>query len=121
MTTADEVFGEFRVALEFPSYFGRNWAAFDECLSDLSWLSADAYVLVIMNAHKLMRSEPAELAYLIETLDRVCTDWSHPIAIGESWDRTGKPFRTIFHDVPVHEAELPQAIAALPNILPLSS
>ena len=33
-------------ALRFPSYFGYNWDAFEECLNDLSWLKERGVVLI---------------------------------------------------------------------------
>jgi hypothetical protein len=42
-----KLFSIFSTALRFPSYFGWNWDAFEECLTDLSWLRADQPVLII--------------------------------------------------------------------------
>ena len=36
--TLDAFFQEVSAALRFPDYFGWNWDAFDECMTDLDWL-----------------------------------------------------------------------------------
>src|SRR6266852_9437625 len=60
MTTVSALFDEFAAALQFPSYFGENWDAFDECLTDLDWLPAEGYVLLITNSTHLLEAEPSD-------------------------------------------------------------
>ena len=36
--------------LRFPSYFGHNWDALEECLRDLSWLSEQPRVVIVHEA-----------------------------------------------------------------------
>jgi RNAse (barnase) inhibitor barstar len=38
ITNKQELLNLLATRLHFPAYFGFNWDAFDECLSDLSWL-----------------------------------------------------------------------------------
>ena len=38
IVTKNDLFHEYDMQLRFPEYFGANWDAFDECMSDLSWL-----------------------------------------------------------------------------------
>lgn len=45
--TKRALFAEFKRQLKFPSYFGRNWDAFEECLTDLEWLPGCSYVIVV--------------------------------------------------------------------------
>lgn len=116
MTTLTGVFEEFGKALEFPDYFGHNSAAFDECMADLSWLAADSYVVVITNAENLLTSEPSELSWLIDSLGRICEEWGQPIADGEAWDRSAKPFHVILHYEPDHHGSLQRVIAAMPTV-----
>src|SRR5690242_7078030 len=35
-------------AFRFPSYFGMNWDAADECLADMSWEPAAGYVALLL-------------------------------------------------------------------------
>ena len=48
-------------ALQFPAYFGSNWDAFEECITDLSWLEADGYALLIYDSGAFQECDPAEM------------------------------------------------------------
>lgn len=47
------VFEGFAAALRFPEWFGANWDALADCLTDLSWLDASGYMLVLRGSAKL--------------------------------------------------------------------
>ena len=57
MGTAFGLFDEISAALQFPYYFGENWAALEECINDLSWLPGDAYVVIVMDALFVLNRE----------------------------------------------------------------
>src|SRR5262245_18842858 len=38
---------EWAAALQFPSYFGVNWDAFEECVNDLSWIDGSLHLTVV--------------------------------------------------------------------------
>jgi hypothetical protein len=79
------------VALGFPDWFGHNWDALEDCLTDLSWRDASAHVLLIENP------KPGDdLGVLIDILR----------SSAESWAARGKPFFAIFVD-PGHALALP--------------
>jgi hypothetical protein len=49
------LFSEFAAALQFPLYFGRNWDAFADCLSDLpEWTQAEHTGLIIADADHIL-------------------------------------------------------------------
>ena len=114
MTTLDGVFEEFGKSLDFPGYYGRNSAALEECLNDLSWLSAHGYVLVITNPPLLLANEPpSELTWLMTLLERVSEEWSRPVGLGEEWDRPAVPFHVVFLEESSGNTALPPQIASL--------
>ncbi|HMK39501.1 MAG TPA: barstar family protein [Bacteroidota bacterium] len=74
--TRDEMFDEFARALDFPHYFSRTWDSLEECLTDLEWLSAEAFVLIITNADQLLKSSPADLKALAGILASSAGHWN---------------------------------------------
>ena len=48
-------------ALQFPSYFGYNWDALDECLSDLSWLPGGDVLVIHKDLPLAMDSEACSI------------------------------------------------------------
>ena len=80
-------------ALDFPEWFGGNWDALEDLLSDLAWRKGDGHVL-------LLRAYPAgdELGVLTDVLR----------AAAEYWAGRGKPFFAVYID--------PQERLALPPL-----
>lgn len=81
----DELLAEIAVAMKFPSYFGNNLDALNECLSDMSWLPAKGYVLVINNT-KAFWSDVTLAGILIEI-------W---LSSAENWSKENIPFHLVF-------------------------
>ena len=90
--TKEALLEAIAASLAFPHWFGANWDALEDCLSDLSWLPASGYVLVIEHA------QPGDdLGVLIDVL-RSAAEW---------WSERGKPFVAVFVD-PARRLQLPQ-------------
>ena len=116
MRTVNGVFKEFAAALGFPEYFGFNSAAFDECLADLSWLSASGICIGVVAAEELLGDESDEVGWLLQLLEGACKEWSEPIDEGEAWDRAAVPFHVVFHKANESSDTLPGQLAALPSL-----
>jgi len=84
--TQTSLFDEFAAAWQFPHYFGENWDAFEECLADLDWLPASAYLLLVSNAAQVLEkeSDPQRTVFW-QVLERTIRSWSQtrrpPVAI----------------------------------------
>ena len=120
MANINELFAVFAEAFDFPDYFGNNSSAFSECMTDLSWLPASGYVAVISNSEELLKREPSEVSWLIESLRRISEAWSVPITVGESWDRPARPFHFILMHKPQDIGQLQLELLRLPLIPELS-
>lgn len=97
MRTTNGLFDEFAAALQFPLYFGENWAAFDECLADLETLPAGAgYVVTVTDPEQvLVHAGDDELQRLADSLESAASGWSQPVELGEWWDRPAVPFHVV--------------------------
>jgi hypothetical protein len=115
-------FQEIARALQFPDYFGRNWDAVYDCLTDFNWLPADGYVLVLDGFDHLAMNEPGQWEIGLKVLREACAFWrplSRPmyVLLGGSGELApGVPplpsaCRTSWHDAmrPDSEARSPLA------------
>jgi len=46
--------------MKFPDYFGHNWDALDECITDLDWCPAERYVLIYDQSEIFSKAAPTE-------------------------------------------------------------
>jgi len=106
--TTRSLFDEFAAALQFPDYFGENWDAFNDCLTDLEWLRTDrGYVLVITEPDAVLAAERAKtLKTFVEILtDAVQYFGENPV---HSWQGDMRPLE--FHVLLIAGKANPSAI-----------
>ncbi len=70
-------------ALEFPRWFGGNWDALEDCLTDLSWSKAGGHVLLIEGAEELAADDAGIFAEILAS----AAAW---------WAERGRPFFAVF-------------------------
>src|ERR1700728_3000482 len=62
MQTREDLMERLARALDFPSYFGKNWDAVLDMVTDLSWNPAPGYVVLLKNAESLLQLPSEHLA-----------------------------------------------------------
>ena len=55
--TVDDFYREISASMRFPHYFGWNWAAFDECITDLEWLKFSSLLIVLEDYDQIFKKE----------------------------------------------------------------
>ncbi len=71
--------------LAFPAWFGGNWDALEDCLSDLSWIEAAGHLIVFEDFQAVLTDE---LGVLIDVLS----------SAAEFWAAQKRPFFAVFLD-----------------------
>jgi len=112
-TDVDRFFGESAAALQFPYYFGENWAAFHECITDLDWAYGDAYLLLIHDARLLLYdAHPADFRTLLKLLEAANEAWLTPDEDISGVERPPVPFHVLFQCTADKIDEVAQRFAA---------
>jgi hypothetical protein len=62
-------------ALHFPEWYGENWDALADCLTDLSWSDADGFILLLHGSPALRTAQPALWQTLVDLLGEVSSFW----------------------------------------------
>jgi len=72
ITNRQQLFEVLSRELSLPSYFGNNWDALSDCLSDLSWIERRRVII----AHKAIPElDPATLRAYLDVLAECATHW----------------------------------------------
>jgi RNAse (barnase) inhibitor barstar len=80
--TSAGFFAEMARALEFPDHFGHNWAALTDCLTDMGWLPASAYLLVMRHAEELFSASSEQAWHVLgELLNEEIADETVPLRL----------------------------------------
>lgn len=62
--------------MNFPPYFGGNWDALRDCLTDLDeFLPAEGWLLIVTDAAEILKLNPADRALFLETLESAADYW----------------------------------------------
>jgi len=85
-----------QVALQFPEWFGRNWDALEDCLTDMSWRDDVGFVLLFDGGADLRRHRKALFDTLVDVLK----------SAADYWRGVERPFWAFFFAVPP-DATLP--------------
>jgi RNAse (barnase) inhibitor barstar len=72
----EQLLNEMAKQLMFPDYFGHNWDALDDCLTDFSWLPAPGYVMVLDRCEPFMQSNEEDFDTLIEICEEAADFWA---------------------------------------------
>lgn len=96
ITGKRELLDRFAAALAFPEWFGANWDALQDCLSDLSWRDGRGQLLVIDGFEALQAASRDDCGVLLDVLAESADHWL--------WQE--RPFFAVFVD-PGRLLELP--------------
>lgn len=72
--TTQDVLLQLGSAMEFPNWYGANFDALYDCLTDPDWQPAKGHVLFINGITRLRASQPADFATLIEVFQAAAED-----------------------------------------------
>ena len=74
----DALMARVAAALKFPQWFGGNWDALEDCLTDLSWSSAAGHVLLIEGAGEMSGDERGIFIDILASAAAWWADRKHP-------------------------------------------
>jgi RNAse (barnase) inhibitor barstar len=63
------------LALHFPDYFGMNWDALNDSLTDLSWKPAAGFVIIFTNFQTISENMATEIAVIKNIFDSSARYW----------------------------------------------
>ncbi|MGA7934112.1 MAG: barstar family protein [Kovacikia sp.] len=75
ITNKSEFLQECARAMNFPSYFGNNWDAFEECLADPTIALGTKSILLFHHPDKFAENEPSQWSIAVHILQTMVEYW----------------------------------------------
>ncbi|MCU0550349.1 MAG: barstar family protein [Leptolyngbya sp. Prado105] len=85
IATKEDFLRETAEVMDFPAYFGKNWDAFDECIRDLSWVSAQKYILIYDRPDIFAKAQPDQWQIAQDLLQSASQYWQESGKLMEVW------------------------------------
>lgn len=85
VATKDGFIDTVASSLHFPDWFGRNWDALEDCLTDMSWHPAPGYLVILTHADAFRTKEEDNFVLALRIFQ----------SAAESWRSEGVPFWTL--------------------------
>jgi len=98
--TKSQFLGLIGRSLSFPSWYGRNWDALEDCLTDLSWIEQSGLAVQVEGFSTYAKADPDGFIILLDIFK----------TSAEYWRSEGRPFWVIFTGKPAAGLELPVLI-----------
>lgn len=76
MVNKQSVLEETARVMSFPDYYGHNWDALEECITDLSWIEESGCVLLYDHAAVLVAQHPDVWATLFDIVTSAADYWN---------------------------------------------
>jgi hypothetical protein len=61
--------------MKFPDYFGKNWDALNDCLTDLPRTSEKGFILLFESAEQFIKTSPKEWEVAVDILNTAIQFW----------------------------------------------
>jgi RNAse (barnase) inhibitor barstar len=87
----------FAVQLGFPSYFGHNWDAFEECITEMTWAPGEGYVILWDEVANFADAAPEQW----ETVQAILAQAAN------YWAERGVPFYVLMRGTRHHGRDIP--------------
>ena len=88
-------FDEVAAALQFPYYFGENWDAVWDCITDLNWLRGSSFLIVFDSAEHLLSQSDRGFTLLLKVLADAHERWHRETADFGSRGRQPIAFQSV--------------------------
>lgn len=98
--TKSQFLGLLGRTLSFPSWYGRNWDALEDCLTDSAWMPKSGLLVRCEGFQGYAQADPDGFSILLDIFK----------TSAEYWRGEGLPFWVLFTGAPAAELELPLLI-----------